>query len=55
MSPLSKITNPEKFIQFKIAKDHNSNRVNVLLIHNTIPITLHDNLLTNRDTSKVFN
>ena len=54
MSPLSKITNPEKTSQFKILKDHNSNKVNDLLIHNSIPITLHDNLLTFRDTNKVF-
>ena len=54
MSPLSKITNPENTTQFKVVKDSNSNRVNDLLIHNSIPITLHDNLLTFRDTSKVF-
>ena len=42
MSPLSKITNPENTIQFKLVKDYNSNRVNDLLIKNT-PITLHDN------------
>ena len=52
MSPLSKITNPENSTQFKLIKDHNSNRVNDLLIKNTIPITLHDNLLTFRDTNK---
>ena len=40
MFPLSKITNPEKSSQFKLVKDHNSNRVNDLLIKNTIPITL---------------
>ena len=54
MSPLSKITNPENTSQFKLVKDHNSYRVNDLLIHNSIPITLHDNLLTFRDTNKQF-
>ena len=54
MSPLSEIFNPENTIQFKLVKDSNSNRVNDLLIKNTIPITLHDNLLTFRDTNKVF-
>ena len=54
MSLLSKITNPENTIQFKLVKDHNSNRVNDLLIKNTIPITLYNNLLTFRDTGKVF-
>ena len=54
MSLLSKITNPENTTQFKLIKDPNSNRVNDLLIKNTIPITLHDNLLTFRDSNKQF-
>ena len=54
MSPLSKITNPENSTQFKPVKDSSSNRVNDLLIHNTIPITLYNNLLTFRDTGKEF-
>ena len=54
MSPLSKITNTENTIQFRLVKDFSSNRVNNLLIHNTIPITLHDNLLTFRDTGNEF-
>ena len=54
MSPLSKITHPEITTQFKSVKDSSSNRVNDLLLHNTIPITLHDNFLTFRDTGKEF-
>ena len=54
MSPLSKITNAECSTQFKLVKESNSKIVYDLLIHNTIPITLHDTLLTFRDTSKVF-
>ena len=54
MSPLSKITNPENSTQFKLVKDSSSNRVNDLLIHNTIPITLYNNMLTFRDTGKEF-
>ena len=54
LSPLAKITNPENTTQFKLVKDSSSNRVNDLLIHNTIPITLHDNLLTFRDSDKQF-
>ena len=54
LSPLSKITNPENTSQFKFVKDSNSHRVNDLLVHNTISITLHDNLLTFRHTNKVF-
>ena len=54
MSPLSKITNSENTTQFKLVKDSSSNRVNDLLIHNTIPITLYNALLTFRDTGKEF-
>ena len=54
MTPLSKITNPENTTQFTLLKDPNSNRVNDLLIKNTIPITLYNNLLTFRDTGKEF-
>ena len=54
MTPLSKITNPENTSQFRLVKDSNSNRVNDLKINKTILITLHDNLLTFRDTKKVF-
>ena len=54
MSPLSKSTNPEKSTQFKLVKDSSSNRIKDLLIHKTIPITLHDNLLTFRESNKKF-
>ena len=54
MSPLSKITNPENSTQFKLVEDHNSDRVNDLLIRNTTPITLYNNMLTFRDTGKEF-
>ena len=54
MSPLSKISNPEKTTQFKLLRDSGSNRVNDLLIHNTIPISLYNNMLTFRDSGKIF-
>ena len=54
MSLLSKITNLENTSQFKLVKGHNSNRVNDLLFKNKIPITLHGNILTFRDTGKEF-
>ena len=54
LSPLSKNTNHENTSHSKLVKDSNSNRVNDLLIHNTIPNTLLYNLLTFRDTGKVF-
>ena len=54
LSPLAKITNPENSTQFKLVKNSSFNIVNYLLIHNTIPINLHDNLLTFRDSNKQF-
>ena len=54
LSPLSKITNPESSIQFNLVKYSNSNRVNDLVINNTIPVTLYNSLLTLRDTGKEF-
>ena len=44
MSPLSKITNPENTSQLKLVEDSSSNRLNDLLIQNSIPITSQDNL-----------
>ena len=54
ISPLSKITNPDDTSQFKLVKDSSSNRVNDLKIHNSIPITLHDNFSTFRDSGRIF-
>ena len=54
MSPLAKITNPENSSQPKLVKDSSSKRVDDLLIHITVPVTLHDNMLTFRDTNKQF-
>ena len=54
MSPLSRITNPDNTSQFRLVKDHSSNRVNDLKINKTIPITLYGNKLTFRDTNKQF-
>ena len=54
LSPLTNITNPENTTQFRLIKDHNSNRVNDLLIHKTIPVTLYANLLTFGDSGKKF-
>ena len=53
-SLLSKITKPKNSTQFKLVKDSSSTRVNDLLIKNTKPINLHDNLLTFGDCGKVF-
>ena len=54
MSPLSKITHPENTSQFRLVKDHNSNRVNDLKTNKTIPITFYGIILTFHDTGKQF-
>ena len=54
LSPLSKITNPENSTHFKLVKDSHSNRFTDLLIQNTTPVSLHNNLLKFRDTGKIF-
>ena len=54
ISPLSKITNPENTTHVQLIKDSSSNRINDLKINNSIPITLHNNLLTFRGTNKQF-
>ena len=54
LSPLSKITNPENISQFKLVKDTSSNRVNALLINETIRVNLFKNCLTFSDTDKDF-
>ena len=54
LSPLSRNTTPENTTQSRLVKDSSSNKVNDLLKKNTIPITLHDYLLTFRDTGKVI-
>ena len=54
LSPLTKITNPENTSEIKLVKYSNSKRVNDSKLHNSIPITLHNNFLTFRDTGKDF-
>ena len=54
LSLLCKNTIPEITSSFKLVKDSISNRVSDLLIHNTIPVTLYNNLLKFRDTCQKF-
>ena len=54
LSPLSEITNPENSTQFKLVEDSSSITVNDLKRHNSVPVTLNDNLLSFRDTCKIF-
>ena len=46
--------NPDDTSQFKLLEDPDSNKVNDLLLNNTLPVVLHDKLLTFRDTHKKF-
>ena len=46
LSRLSKITNPENASHFIFVKGPQSNKVNDLLINETIPFTLYKNLMT---------
>ena len=55
LSALSKTTTPENTSQFKLRKSDNLKRVNDLLIHNTITVTVYNKLLTCRDTGKNLN
>ena len=54
LSSLSKITNREHTVQFKLVKDLKSNRVNDLLINKTIPVTFLNIFLAFRKTDKKF-
>ena len=54
MKMLAKVKMKMKIMKIKLVKDSKSNRVNDLLIHNSIPVTLSDNLLTFRDGGKIF-
>ena len=53
-SLLSKITKQEISSQYKLVKDSNSNRVNVLKTNKSIPVTLYNNMLTFRDKGREF-
>ena len=52
VSASNNLIKPENRCQFKLLKGPNSNRVNILLIKKTRPVTLYDNLLSFRDSKK---
>ena len=54
LSPVSKINIPDYISQFKLLKDNNSNMVNDLLIKETKPVTVCNNLLGFRVVDKDF-
>ena len=53
-SLLSKIIKLEHTSQSKLVRDPDSSSVSDVLINQTIPVTLYNNLLTFRDTAKTF-
>ena len=54
LSLLSKITNAKHTCLFKLVKDPETNRSNILSKNKTKPVTRYDNLLTFRDTNETF-
>ena len=40
--------------QFRLRKDPNSTKMNDFLIHGTIPVTIFSNMITFRDSNKIF-
>ena len=40
--------------QFRLRKDPNSTKMNHFLIHGTIPVTIFSNMITFRDSNKIF-
>ena len=54
LSPSIKIMGPEYTSQLNLVRNPDSNRVKALLINETLPVTLHDILLTFRDTDEKF-
>ena len=53
-SPPYEFTNPEHTSQYKLIKDPDSNRVNVLITIKTVPFTLYNNLFLFRDTHQMI-
>ena len=45
---------PENKSQFRLRKDINSTKMNDFLIHGNIPVSLHSNMMTFRDSNKSF-
>ena len=53
-SSLVNLFKPENKSQFRLRKDHNSNKMNDFLIHGSIPVTLISKMITFRDSNKTF-
>ena len=53
-SSLVNLFKPENRSQFRLKKDLNSPKMNNFLIHGNIPVSLHSNMITFRDSNKSF-
>ena len=53
-SSLVNLFKPENKSQFRLRKDLKSTKMNDFLIHGNIPVSLHSNMITFRDTNKSF-
>ena len=51
---LAEVLNSNNKSQFRLRKDPKSTKLNDLLIHGTIPVTIFSNMITFRDTNKTF-
>ena len=51
---IANVFKPENKSQFRLKKDPNSSKMNDFLMNNGIPVTLFSNILTFRDSNKVF-
>ena len=53
-SSLVNLFKPENKSQFRLRKDFNSTKMNNFLIHGSIPVSIHSNMITFRDSNKSF-
>ena len=53
-SSLVNLCKPENKSQFRLKKDLNSTKMNAFMINGGIPVTLFSNMLTFRDSNKIF-
>ena len=53
-SSLVNIFKPDNKKQFRLGQDLNSTKMNDFLLHGNIPVSLHSNMITSRDTNESF-
>ena len=53
-SSLVEVFKKDNKSQFRLRKDPNSTKLNDFLIHGSVPVTIFSNMITFRDTNKIF-